>query len=198
MELLSEKLKGFRVTLGSSSPRRKELLAALNIDFQVEKSEAEAELIPNGVELLSIPEHLSLQKSLNFQRALLPNEILITADTLVFLDKRILGKPLDREDAKKMLEALSGRSHTVVTGVTVRTLYKRESFSGISEVFFREISPQEIEYYLDHFKPYDKAGAYGIQEWIGYSAIENINGSYHNVMGLPTALLSKKLSQFIE
>jgi len=197
VELLRERVEGVKIILGSSSPRREELLTSLDIPFTIESGSESPEVISKEIELFSIPQHLSLQKSIHFHRALEESELLITADTLVFLEGEILGKPKGREEAQNMLSMLSGKSHTVITGITLRSGEKRESFSDRSEVCFRRIWQNEIDYYIDRYKPYDKAGAYGVQEWIGYSAIKSIKGSYYNVMGLPTALLYEKLLLFV-
>ena len=144
-----------------------------------------------------VPEYLSRQKSLAFTDDELPdNYLLITADTVVIADNEILGKPVDRADALRMMHILSGKSHHVVTGVTVRSKEKLESFSATSEVFFAPLDEEEMAYYIDQYKPFDKAGAYGIQEWIGYVGISGLQGSFYNVMGLPTRKLYQTLKTF--
>ena len=145
-----------------------------------------------------VPLYLSRLKSEAYPAALAPNEILLTADTVVVSDGEVLGKPLSREEAAQMLRRLSGRRHTVVSGVTLRTPGRTHTFAAKSSVWFRPLADEEIAYYLDACRPYDKAGSYGIQEWIGYAAIEKINGSFYNVMGLPIQKVYTELDKFIE
>jgi septum formation protein len=145
-----------------------------------------------------VAEYLSTLKSNAYPKSLVTNDILLTADTVVIADNRILGKPADRAEAVAMLTMLSGKSHSVITGVTIRTVERTHSFSVESIVNFREITAEEIDYYIDTYKPFDKAGAYGIQEWIGYVAIESIEGSFFNVMGLPVQRLYVELSKIAE
>lgn len=183
----------WKITLASQSPRRKELLSGLGIDFSVEPSKDGIEAYSASMPHFEIPEYLARHKSETFHRNLNENEILITADTLVFLDDTILGKPVDPDDACRMLRSLSGRSHTVITGVALRTVSESVSFSDLSEVTFRNLSGDEIHYYVDNYNPLDKAGSYGIQDWIGLAGISSIKGSYFNVMGLPTHRLYEEL-----
>lgn len=197
MKLLIDLVKGYRITLASASPRRCELISGLGIPFSVEINGEINEEYSESIHPLDVPVTLSLRKSLAFARDLGPKEILITADTLVICENIILGKPTNREEACSMLRRLSSKSHKVVTGVTLRSLEKTESFSCETTVYFREISESEIEYYVDNYSPYDKAGAYGVQEWIGFTAISKIEGSYYNVMGLPVQKLSDSLCAFI-
>jgi len=197
MAVLKNKIKDYKIILGSSSPRRKELLAGLDIEFTIETNGNINEGFDYACDLEKIPELLSLKKSERFNRKLDINEILITADTLVICNGEILGKPIERKNAIKMLQKLSGQSHAVITAVTIRGLGKCETFSSKTTVFFKELKSDQIEYYIDNYSPFDKAGSYGIQEWIGYTAISRIEGSYFNVMGLPVDELSDKLLQFI-
>ena len=197
MKLLIDLVKDYRITLASASPRRSELISGLGIPFTVEINSETGEEYSDSSHPFDVPEILSLRKSLSFGRDLDPKEILITADTLVICENLILGKPANREQACAMLRTLSSKAHKVVTGVTLRSREKTESFSCETTVYFREIWDSEIEYYVDNFSPYDKAGAYGVQEWIGYTAIYKIEGSYFNVMGLPVQKLSDTLSAFI-
>ncbi|MDD2583845.1 MAG: Maf family nucleotide pyrophosphatase [Bacteroidales bacterium] len=197
MSILKEKTKNYRIILGSGSPRRKELLAGLDIEFTVEANGNIDESFDAACDPAEIPALLSLRKSQGFHRELQSNEILITADTLVICDGEILGKPTDREDAVTMLQKLSAKSHTVITAVTIRGLGKCETFSSKTTVFFNQLYKEQIDYYIDNYSPYDKAGSYAVQEWIGYSAISRIEGSYFNVMGLPVHQLSHKLLKFI-
>ncbi len=194
---LIDKLNDYEIILGSGSPRRKELLSEMGIDFRVEVRTGE-EVFPEDLEIEEIAGFLSQQKSELFVSDIQKNQLVITADTIVVADNRILGKPTDIEDAKAMLRFLSGKGHRVITGVTLLTSEKSHTFSVSTEVVFKELSEEEIDYYVTHFKPFDKAGAYGIQEWIGHVAIEGIRGSYFNVMGLPTHRLWEEVSEFVE
>ncbi|MGN0190449.1 MAG: Maf family protein, partial [Candidatus Cryptobacteroides sp.] len=164
------KSSGKHIILGSASPRRRELLQGLCIGFEVDKRNNFEEDFEPGTPLHQIPALLSQGKSHGFHRPLNENEILITADTIVICDDEVMGKPRNREDAVRMLQKLSGRTHEVVTGVTIRNIFKEETFSDTCQVHFAELSECEIDFYIDNFKPYDKAGAYGIQEWIGLAA----------------------------
>ena len=184
-------------TLASGSPRRRELLKGLDISFTVEPGKDEKEAFSEGMKHTEIPAFLARHKSETFHRKLAPGEVLITADTLVFLDEQILGKPHGHDEAVAMLRALSGRTHTVVTGVALRTRERLHSFSDTTEVDFKMLTDSEIEYYIEHYRPYDKAGAYGVQEWIGYTGITAIRGSYFNVMGLPVQRLYTELCDFL-
>ena len=191
-----ENLKKYNVILASKSPRRQELLRGMGVDFKVLTKET-----PETYDLTmpadEVPEFLSLQKSMAFSVDELPADfLLITSDTVVIVDGEILGKPKDRNDAFRMLELLSGKTHHVVTGVTVRSAQKTSSFSVKSEVTFAALNEDEMTYYIDNCKPFDKAGAYGIQEWIGYVGISGLNGSFYNVMGLPTHRLYQVLKSF--
>lgn len=175
----------WKITLASQSPRRRELLGGLGVNFSVESSAGGAETYPESMPHCRIPEFLARSKSQSFHRPLEKMEVLITADTLVFLDEKVLGKPKDREDAFRMIRSLSGKTHQVLTGVCLRTNEKTVSFTDTTDVTFEEMSDDEIYWYIDNCKPFDKAGAYGIQDWIGLSSISSIRGSYFNVMGLP-------------
>lgn len=187
----------YTFTLASGSPRRRELLKGLDISFTVEPGKDEKEAFSEGMPHTEIPAFLARHKSETFHRKLAPDEVLITADTLVFLDEKILGKPRGHDEAVAMLRALSGRTHTVVTGVALRTRERVHSFSDTTEVDFKELTDSEIEYYVERYRPYDKAGAYGVQEWIGYTGITAIRGSYFNVMGLPVQRLYTELCDFL-
>jgi septum formation protein len=189
-------LKKYHIILASKSPRRQELLHGMGVDFQILTKETD-ESFPPEMPLDEVPKFLSLQKSLAFSDEELPADyLLITSDTVVICEGEILGKPKDREDAARMLQLLSGKTHHVVTGVTVRSLEKTESFAVRSNVTFAQLDDEEIDYYIEHCKPYDKAGAYGIQEWIGYVGISGLEGSFYNVMGLPTRKLYQCLKTF--
>ena len=194
--LLHERLKNKRIILGSRSPRRRELLADCDITFEVADSYEVEEIFPADLPAAEVAEYLSRLKADGYPLPLAENDILITADTVVINNGEILGKPADRDHAIRMIASLGGKTHTVVTGVTIRTAERSVSFSSSSEVTFRALDTDEIEYYIDTYHPFDKAGAYGIQEWIGCTAIESISGSFYNVMGLPVAALYKHLKQF--
>ena len=189
-------LKKYHIILASKSPRRQELLRGMGVDFEILIKET-PENYPEDLPLDEVPKYLSLQKSLAFNDVELPADyLLITSDTVVICEDEILGKPKDREDAARMLRLLSGKTHHVVTGVTVRSAEKTESFSVRSNVTFAELDAEEIDYYIERCKPFDKAGAYGIQEWIGYVGISGLEGSFYNVMGLPTRRLYQVLKSF--
>ena len=189
-------LKKYQIILASKSPRRQELLRGMGVDFEILTKET-PENYPTDLPLDEVPKYLSLQKSLAFNDDELPSGfLLITSDTVVICEGEILGKPKDREDAIRMLKLLSGKTHHVVTGVTVRSAEKTESFAVRSDVSFAQLDPEEIDYYIEHCKPFDKAGAYGIQEWIGYVGISGLEGSFYNVMGLPTRRLYQCLKGF--
>lgn len=188
---------GKRIILGSNSPRRRELLAGLGIDFTVDTGNSFAESAEPGVEAHQVPVDMSLGKSHGFHRPLEDDEILITADTVVIIDGRVLGKPHSREEAEAMLHTLSGRTHEVVTAVTIRDKRGEKCFSVSSIVEFCRLEDWEIDSYIDNFKPYDKAGAYGVQEWIGYVGISRIEGSFYNVMGLPVHRIWQELKKFL-
>ena len=195
MRMILEHLNNYTVVLASKSPRRQELLKGMGVSFICQTKETPEQYPEMPFE--EVPEYLSLQKSMAFDDEELPDRyLLITADTVVIACNEILGKPRDREDALRMIRLLSGKSHCVVTGVTVRSARKTKSFSVKSKVTFARLDEEEMAYYIDTFKPYDKAGAYGIQEWIGYIGISGLNGSFYNVMGLPTRRLYQILKNF--
>ena len=195
--LLHDRLKNYRLILASASPRRRELLADCDLDFVLaEKFECE-ECYPADLEAEKVAEYLSQLKSNAYPHALGEGDILLTADTVVILGDKILGKPHSEAEAVEMISTLSGATHKVVTGVTLRTAEHTISFSAESLVSFRELDTEEINYYVEKYRPMDKAGAYGIQEWIGYIGIEGIEGSFYNVMGLPTQRLYQALKELI-
>ena len=196
--LLHKKLENYNLILASASPRRRQLLADCGIQFTLaEKFECD-ETFPATMPCCEVAQHISALKSNAYPNPLSEKEILLTADTVVIAENKILGKPANRADAVEMLTLLSGRKHTVITGVTIRTATHTHSFSVESSVYFRALTSEEMDYYIDTYKPFDKAGAYGIQEWIGYVAIEGIEGSFFNVMGLPVQRLYVELDLFIE
>ena len=198
MVLLKDKLHGHRLLLASRSPRRRELLAGAGLAFELADSYDVEETYPPGLPAEEVPGYLAVLKSEAYPHALGVGDILITADTVVICGGRIFGKPDGREGAAAMLAELSGRRHTVVTGVALRAPGRMRSFSVSSDVWFRPLAEEEIAYYVDMFRPYDKAGSYGIQEWIGYVAIERIEGSFYNVMGLPVQVLYAELGSFVD
>ena len=189
-------LKGKHIILGSNSPRRKELLQGLSVDFEVDTRYSFEEKYDENTPHEIIPEILSEGKSFGFHRELTDNEILITSDTLVLCENRVMGKPHSREEAFDMLRFLSGKTHKVITGITVRDINRKVTTSDTSLVHFRNLSDDEINWYIDNFKPFDKAGAYGIQEWIGYIGIDRIEGSYFTIMGFPLHLVYALLQEF--
>lgn len=196
--LLYEKFRDKTLILGSRSPRRKQLLAGTGLDFITADSYEVAEEYPAGLPAADVPEYLARLKSEAYPAVLKDGEILVTADTVVIVDDKILGKPGNREEAVAMIESLSGRRHTVVTGVAIRDRRRCESFSVSSAVSMRGLRKEEVEFYVDTYKPYDKAGAYGIQEWIGYVGVERIEGSFYNVMGLPIQALYVRMERFLD
>lgn len=191
-------LKGKKIILGSNSPRRKELLAGLDIDFTVDTGNTFEETYDPSTPHEQIPEVLSEGKSYGFHRELKEDEILVTSDTLVLCGDRVMGKPHSREEAYDMLRFLSGREHKVITAVTIRDNKSCRTSSDTAIVNFKELTDNEIYYYIDNFKPFDKAGAYGIQEWIGYIGIGKIEGSYFTIMGFPVHLVYQELLKFTE
>ena len=195
--LLHDKLKPYRLILASQSPRRRQLLADAGIEFVLAPRFECEESFPDTMPAAEVAEYLSSLKSEAYPEPLGANDILLTADTVVIACNRILGKPADRAEAIEMITMLSGREHEVVTGVTLRSAERVKSFSVVSKVRFRALLQEEIEYYVDTYRPYDKAGSYGIQEWIGYVGIEGIEGSFYNVMGLPVQRLYSELNDFI-
>ena len=190
-------LKGKRIILASNSPRRKELLGGLDISFVVDTRNNFEEVYDPSTPHEKIPEVLSEGKSYGFHRELSDDEILITSDTLVLCGSDVMGKPHSREEAFEMLRKLSGREHKVITAITIRDNENCKTLSDTAIVHFKELSDNEIWYYIDNFKPFDKAGAYGIQEWVGYIGIGRIDGSFFTIMGLPVHLVYKTLLEFI-
>lgn len=195
--LLHDKLKSWHLVLASQSPRRRQLLQDAGLDFDLAPRFECEESFPDTMPAEEVAEYLSRLKSEAYPFELKERDILLTADTIVVASGRVLGKPKDRTEAIEMIEMLSDREHEVITGVTLRAKQKVESFSALSKVSFRRLRGEEIEYYVDRYSPMDKAGAYGIQEWIGYVGIESIEGSFYNVMGLPIQKLYCELEKFI-
>ena len=192
-----ENLSKYQIVLASNSPRRKELLQRLGLDFKVRTLFGVDESYPKELKGEDIACYISAKKAEAYKATMANDELLITADTIVCTpDGDVLGKPIDGETAQKMLSSLSGLTHKVITGVTVLTANRTENFAVTSFVKFAELSDEEIKYYIDNFLPFDKAGAYGIQEWIGLIAVEEIKGSFFNVMGLPVQRLYQMLKTF--
>ena len=194
--MLGKILSGRKIILASASPRRRELLAGLGVQFAVDTRNTFEEIAPEGLPYSQYPEYMAKGKSHGFHRDLLPDEILVTADTMVLCSDEIMGKPTDRADAIRMVQKLQNNRHSVLTGVCIRSLEKEVCFTASTDVFFDELSQEEIEYYVDTYRPFDKAGAYGVQEWVGYAGIKRIEGSYFNVVGLPVQMLYQKLKEF--
>ena len=186
----------YKIILASNSPRRKALLEGLDIDFEVRVIPGIDESHPPDLSPEEIPVYIAQKKADAYRTTIQADELIITADTVVVLDGQIIEKPSGRQEAIDMLKRLSGRKHQVITAVTLNTAEKQESFSVTSSVVFAILTDEEIAYYVDHYKPYDKAGAYGIQEWIGYIGVCSIEGSFYNVMGLPIQRLYQELKRF--
>lgn len=191
--LLHNKLLDKNIILASGSPRRRELMTQADLEFTVADKYEIDEIFPALMPAHEVPLFLAMQKSQAYPIPLAKDDILITADTVVIVDNEVIGKPTDRLDAIEMIGRISGTMHEVVTGVVIRTATQTIEFDSLSRVWLRELSAEEIEYYVDTYSPMDKAGAYGIQEWIGCTAIERIEGSFYNVMGLPVQMLYQKL-----
>ncbi len=190
-----DNLKKYHIILASNSPRRRELLSGLGVDYEVRTLPGVDESYPDTLSGEDIPVYISCEKAAAYLPSIAPDELIITADTIVWLDGRVLGKPADEADACRMLRELSGRTHQVITGVTLSTAAFQKSFAVTSEVEFAPLTEEEITYYVDHYRPLDKAGAYGVQEWIGFIGVRRLSGSYFNVMGLPIQRLYQELKE---
>ncbi|SNU03587.1 septum formation protein [Prevotellaceae bacterium MN60] len=186
----------YKIILASNSPRRKELLAGLDVQFEVRIIPGIDESYPETLPTMEIAEYIAQKKAKAYRETMADDELIITADTIVVLDDKVLGKPKDAEEARCMLHALSGKTHQVVTGVVLTTKELQKHFSVVSNVTFKTLSDNEIDYYVDTYKPMDKAGAYGIQEWIGYVGVTRLEGSYFNVMGLPVQRIYEAMKEF--
>lgn len=195
--ILHQRLKSYHLILASQSPRRQQLLSEAGLEYELSPRFECEEIFPNDLPASEVAEYLSRLKSEAYPQVLADGDILLTADTVVVAEERILGKPTDKDDAFAMLRMLSGREHEVITGVTLRSTKLTKSFSAHSKVRFRQLSDVEIAYYIETYSPMDKAGSYGIQEWIGYVGIEGIEGSFFNVMGLPIQRVWCELEKFI-
>lgn len=187
--------KDYHIVLASNSSRRKELLRGLDIDFEVKVLPDISENYPMSLSALDVALYISNEKADAYEKLIMGNELIITADTVVVVGKDVLGKPKSATDAKRMLQEISGRTHQVVTGVCLSTTNFRRSFKVITNVTFKKLKESEIDYYINNYKPYDKAGAYGIQEWIGYVGVTSLEGSYFNVMGLPIQRIWEELNR---
>ncbi|MBN1820220.1 MAG: septum formation protein Maf [Prolixibacteraceae bacterium] len=188
-------MKKYNIILASKSPRRQQLLKDLDFEFIVKTIDID-EVYPDGLTMVEIPVFLAELKAKSFNSVLKNGDLLITADTIVWHMDQVLGKPENRDEAFEMLSLLSNSEHQVITGVCLKTLDRQKSFYSVSNVVFKKLTSEEIIYYIDHYKPYDKAGGYGIQEWIGYIGISHIEGSFFNVMGLPVQKLYCELKNF--
>lgn len=191
-----DNLKNYKTLLASASPRRRELLGELNIQFETVQTIDVDESYPDTMPAIDVAPHLSRLKADAYKSLIAGNELIITADTVVINDNKVLGKPSSPAEAKEMLKSLSGHCHNVVTGVTITAANKQVTFAVNTEVEFAKLDKDEIDWYVDTFNPLDKAGAYGIQEWIGCMGVRNINGSFYNVMGLPLHRLYSELKKF--
>ena len=191
-----ENLRKYHIILASNSPRRRELLAGLGIDYEVRTIQGIDESYPAELPVEQIAEFISAEKAAAYQKQLTDDELIITADTIVVVDSEVLGKPHDEADARRMLHKLSNRTHQVITGVCLTTAEKQRHFSVTTDVTFKALTDEEIDYYIMNYRPFDKAGAYGIQEWIGYIGVTGLNGSYFNVMGLPVQRIYNELRKF--
>lgn len=196
--MMLENIKGYKIVLASNSPRRKELLGGLGLDFEVRTIGGIDESYPDNLVGEEIPMFISSRKAEAYLAEMADDELLITADTIVYANGEVLGKPVDAADAERMLKLLSGRHHEVITGVCIVTKKWRKQFAATSKVHFAELTDEEIRFYIEQFRPFDKAGAYGIQEWIGFVGVVGIEGSYFNVMGLPIQRLYTELKNVKE
>ena len=190
-----DNLKKYKVVLASNSPRRKELLSGLGIDYEVKTLPDIDESFPEGLTEVETATYIARAKADVYRNIMQSDELIITADTIVWLDGEVMGKPVDGEDARRMLRALSGKTHQVITGVCLTTVGVQKSFATVTDVTFCSLSEEEIAHYVENYRPMDKAGSYGIQEWIGFVGVESISGSYFNVMGLPIQRLYTELKK---
>lgn len=196
MVIMLENLKEYKIILASNSPRRKELLGGLGISYEVKTMPDIDESYPEGLDCEEIPVYIARNKADAYRSMMNDNELIITADTIVWLNGLVMGKPKDETEACDMLRRLSGNTHQVVTGVCITTRNKQKCFATVTDVTFSSLSEEEIKHYVTQYKPMDKAGAYGIQEWIGYVGVQSISGSYFNVVGLPIQRLYSELKEF--
>lgn len=194
--MLKEKLQGYTIVLASGSPRRQQYMKELDANFEVRLKEVD-EVYPDTLKGAAITDYLAELKAKALEESLSPDEILITSDTIVWHEGRALGKPRDYQDAHAMLRSLSGKTHEVITSVCIKNMKKSDTFHEVTRVTFNELADEEIKYYLDNYQPFDKAGAYGIQEWIGLVAIAKIEGSYANVVGMPVDKVYQHLMKIV-
>jgi len=195
--VMFENLKNYHIILASNSPRRRELLGGLGIPFEVKVLPDIEESYPADLPVSQIAEYIAREKALAYRDLMADNDLIITADTVVIVGDEVMGKPVDASDARRMLKKLSGVTHQVTTGVCLTTKTRQHHFSVTTDVTFKSLTDEEINHYIEVYKPFDKAGAYGIQEWIGYIGVTSLNGSYFNVMGLPVQRIYNELATFI-
>ena len=195
--VMFENLKNYHIILASNSPRRRELLGGLGIPFEVKVLPDIEESYPDDLPVSQIAEYISTEKAAAYRELMADHDLIITADTVVIACDEVMGKPVDADDARRMLKKLSGVTHQVTTGVCLTTKTRQHHFSVTTDVTFKTLTDEEINHYIEAYKPYDKAGAYGIQEWIGYVGVASIHGSYFNVMGLPVQRIYNELATFI-
>jgi septum formation protein len=190
-----ENLNKYKIILASNSPRRKELLSGLGVDYEVKTLPDVDESYPDGLSGEEIAKHIARGKAEAYRSLIQADELVITADTIVWLDGTVMGKPKDEEEAKDMLMRLSGKTHQVITGVCLTTASTQKTFATVTDVTFATLTDEEVDYYVTRYQPMDKAGSYGVQEWIGFVGVENLSGSYFNVMGLPIQCLYTELKK---
>ena len=190
-----ENLNKYKIILASNSPRRKELLSGLGVDYEVKTLPDVDESYPDGLSGEEIAKHIARGKAEAYRSLIQADELVITADTIVWLDGIVMGKPKDEEEAKDMLMRLSGKTHQVITGVCLTTVSTQKTFATVTDVTFATLTDEEVDYYVTRYQPMDKAGSYGVQEWIGFVGVENLSGSYFNVMGLPIQRLYTELKK---
>ena len=190
-----ENLNKYKIILASNSPRRKELLSGLGVDYEVKTLPDVDESYPDGLSGEEIAKHIARGKAEAYRSLIQADELVITADTIVWLDGTVMGKPKDEEEAKDMLMRLSGKTHQVITGVCMTTASTQKTFATVTDVTFATLTDEEVDYYVTRYQPMDKAGSYGVQEWIGFVGVENLSGSYFNVMGLPIQRLYTELKK---
>ena len=190
-----ENLNKYKIILASNSPRRKELLSGLGVDYEVKTLPDVDESYPDGLSGEEIAKHIARGKAEAYRSLIQADELVITADTIVWLDGTVMGKPKDEEEAKDMLMRLSGKTHQVITGVCLTTVSTQKTFATVTDVTFATLTDEEVDYYVTRYQPMDKAGSYGVQEWIGFVGVENLSGSYFNVMGLPIQRLYTELKK---
>jgi septum formation protein len=194
--MVIKSLKDYHIILASNSPRRRELLGGLDLDFEVKVLPDIEESYPDHLNTSDIPLYIATEKATAYKDMMAEHDLIITADTVVVLGDEVLGKPVDLDDARRMLRELSGHTHQVITGVCLMTRERQHSFAVTTDVTFKELTDAEINYYVEKYQPLDKAGAYGIQEWIGYIGVTSLSGSYFNVMGLPVQRIYNELQHF--